>query len=432
MIDGVVGKVLVSSGSVVHSGEPMIEIVGEHRFVVAWFPVSRLYRLQVGDAVTVSTGGASLSGKIAKVSVIADALPEFQKAFAPIDGTRWLETSQRDIWEDPGRRWRTQSLQPLDCRGWCVKHFMRIRKRPDVARGAREAVTVVSGPCVGFYIANGGYSWAWTALALASISPPRLRALLPERGRSARRYPADALPFGMQYCLRKPRELPLMKILVVDDHALIREALHGVLRKLTRDAIILEASNCAQTMEAVASHPDIGLILLDLNLPDRDGFSMLAELREHNPAVSIVVLSAVQDRANVMKALDLGAMGYIPKSARNEVMLSALQLVFAGGIYIPPEILVREHLSHTAAPSAGGRAIVSPADLGLTDRQLDVLALMMQGKNNKSICRTLNLAEPTVKNHVTAILKALKVTNRTEAVIAVNELGWKLPATPKP
>ena len=74
---------------------------------------------------------------------------------------------------------------------------------------------------------------------------------------------------------------------------------------------------------------------------------------------------------------------------------------------------------------------MSPADLGLTDRQLDVLALMMQGKNNKSICRTLNLAEATVKNHVTAIFKALKVTNRTEAVIAVNELGWKLPASPK-
>ena len=217
-----------------------------------------------------------------------------------------------------------------------------------------------------------------------------------------------------------------MKILVVDDHALIREALHGVLRKLTRDAVILEASNCAQTMEAVASHPDISLVLLDLNLPDRDGFSMLAELRERNPAVSVVVLSGVQDRANVMKALDLGAMGYIPKSARNEVMLSALQLVFAGGIYIPPEILAREHLSQSAPRPPG----VSPTDLGLTDRQLDVLTLMMQGKNNKSICRMLNLAEPTVKNHVTAILKALKVTNRTEAVIAVNEMGWKLPATP--
>jgi len=97
MMAGVVGKVLVSPGSVVRPGEPMIEIVGKHRFVVAWFPVSRLYRLQVGDAVTVSTGVASLPGKIAKVSVIADALPkEFQKAFAPIDGTRWLETSQRE------------------------------------------------------------------------------------------------------------------------------------------------------------------------------------------------------------------------------------------------------------------------------------------------------------------------------------------------
>ena len=125
------------------------------------------------------------------------------------------------------------------------------------------------------------------------------------------------MPCFLEYSIvgRSPGNLPLMKILVVDDHALIREALHGVLKKLTRDAVILEASNCAQTMEAVASHPDISLILLDLNLPDRDGFSMLAELRERNPAVSVVVLSATQDRANVMKALDLGAMGYIPKSA---------------------------------------------------------------------------------------------------------------------
>jgi DNA-binding NarL/FixJ family response regulator len=208
--------------------------------------------------------------------------------------------------------------------------------------------------------------------------------------------------------------------------------LRGVLKKLTRDAVVLEASNCAQTMEAVASHPDINLILLDVNLPDRDGLSILTELRERNPAVSVVVLSADQDRASVMKAFDLGAMGYIPKSARSEVMLRALQLVFAGGIYIPPEVLPREHFSHTAPrPSGGSRTIVSPADLGLTNRQLDVLALMMQGKNNKSICRVLKLAESTVKNHVTVILKALEVTNRTEAVIAVNELGWKLPATPK-
>ena len=111
-------------------------------------------------------------------------------------------------------------------------------------------------------------------------------------------------------------------------------------------------------------------------------------------------------------------------------MLRALQLVFAGSIYIPQEALSRENLSDTAPrPSGGGGTIVSPADLGLTNRQVDVLALMMQGKNNKSICQVLKLAEPTVKNHVTIILRALKVTNRTEAVIAVNELGWKLPAT---
>jgi DNA-binding NarL/FixJ family response regulator len=224
-----------------------------------------------------------------------------------------------------------------------------------------------------------------------------------------------------------------MKILVVDDHTLIREALHGVLKKLHRDTVVLDASTCGQAMESVAANPDIRLVLLDLNLPDRDGFSMLGELRERYPAMSVVVLSGVQDRATVMKALELGAVGFIPKSASHELMRSALQLVFAGGVYIPPEILAREQpISAPRKPSVGGRIIVSPADVGLTDRQLDVLALMMQGKNNKAICRSLDLAEPTVKNHVTAILKALKVSNRTEAVIAVNQLGWKLPAAPKP
>ena len=105
----------------------------------------------------------------------------------------------------------------------------------------------------------------------------------------------------------------------------------------------------------------------------------------------------MQDRSSIVKALDLGALGFIPKSGQREVMLSAVQLVFAGGIYIPPEILACEDLP-----------LPKPA---LT----------------KAICRVFELALPTVKNHVTAILKALKVTNRTEAVIAVSELGWELP-----
>lgn len=223
-----------------------------------------------------------------------------------------------------------------------------------------------------------------------------------------------------------------MKILVVDDHTLIREALRSVLKELKGDATVIEASNSQQAMALLENHGnDLSLIMLDLNLPDRDGFSVLADVRDRYPAVSVVVLSAQQDRSSVVKALDLGALGYIPKSGQRDVMVSALQLVFAGGIYIPPEILTRTDdvpLSSSPGPT---RAKATPAELGLTGRQLDVLALMMQGKSNKAICRVLDLAEPTVKNHVTAILKALKVTNRTEAVIAVGQLGWELPTVTK-
>jgi DNA-binding NarL/FixJ family response regulator len=224
-----------------------------------------------------------------------------------------------------------------------------------------------------------------------------------------------------------------MKILVVDDHVLIRDALRGVLKELKGEADVLEASDCRQAMALISENADdLGLILLDLHLPDRDGFSALAEVRQRYPTISVVVLSGQNDRGSVVKALDLGALGFIPKSGQREVMLSALQLIFAGGRYIPPEILERDDsTAPPQKPPAGRLPPVSPSDLGLTERQIDVLALMMQGKSNKAICRVLDLAEPTVKNHVTAILKALKVTNRTEAVIAVRELGWELTTTEK-
>jgi DNA-binding NarL/FixJ family response regulator len=224
-----------------------------------------------------------------------------------------------------------------------------------------------------------------------------------------------------------------MKVLVVDDHVLIREALRGVLKELGNDVAIFDASSGRQAMRLIEEHRDLGLILLDLNLPDRNGFALLSEVRERYPAVSIVVLSAFNDRDNVVKALDLGALGFIPKSASREVMVSALQLVLSGGIYIPPEILAPSMPApvdpQTSLKRSG--ATLSPAALGLTERQVDVLALMMQGKSNKAICRSLDLAEPTVKNHVTAILRVLKVTNRTEAVIAVGALGWELPVVSK-
>lgn len=159
---------------------------------------------------------------------------------------------------------------------------------------------------------------------------------------------------------------------------------------------------------------------------------MLAELRASHPGIAVVMLSAFNDRDNVVKSLDAGAQGFIAKTATRDVLLGALRLVLAGGIYIPPEILTTIAAPPAQPPkSTGGESRLQPADLGLTDRQMDVLALMMQGKSNKLICRQLDLAEPTVKNHVSAILKALSVSNRTEAVLAVAALGWTLPAPNK-
>jgi DNA-binding NarL/FixJ family response regulator len=221
-----------------------------------------------------------------------------------------------------------------------------------------------------------------------------------------------------------------MKFLVVDDHALIREALRGVLRELDEGATIFEASRWAEAARLLEEHPDLALVLLDLGLPDRDGLAALKETRAQHPKIPIVILSATHDRPHVEKALALGAVGFIPKSGEREVMLGALRLVFSGGVYIPPEILARPETPPGLGSSGRrpeGPAPLVPADLGLTARQVDVLALMMHGKSNKAICRILNLAEPTVKNHVTAILKALKATNRTEAVIMVGALGWELP-----
>jgi DNA-binding NarL/FixJ family response regulator len=202
--------------------------------------------------------------------------------------------------------------------------------------------------------------------------------------------------------------------LVVDHHFLIREALRGMLQQLNGNVTVLEAADGRQTIQLVSEHADIGLVLLELNLPDQDGFSLLGELRERHPAMSVVVLSARQDRGSVVRALDLGALGFIPKSGQRQVMVSALRLVFAGGVYIPPEILSNDERLH---PNPKAASPVGPAEFGLTDRQAYVLKLMMKGESNKAISRTLNISLSTVKNHVTAILKALKVTNRTEAAI---------------
>jgi DNA-binding NarL/FixJ family response regulator len=222
-----------------------------------------------------------------------------------------------------------------------------------------------------------------------------------------------------------------MKILVADDHALIREALRHVLKDLDGNVTVLEAGDGDSACRQVNEHVDLDLLLLDLNLPGADGFATLAELRREHAALPIVILSAQEDATTMRAALDRGAMGFIPKSANNAVMLSALRLVLSGGRYVPPELL--NAVPGSALPDVNSSAPKSPAELGLTARQLDVLALMAQGKSNKQICRDLGLAEATVKIHVTAILRTLKVASRAQAIVAVNRLGLAFEApSPSP
>jgi len=213
-----------------------------------------------------------------------------------------------------------------------------------------------------------------------------------------------------------------LKVLVVDDHPLIRQALHVVLKQLDADLQVLEAANCPDALALAEANGDLDLVLLDIHLPGVSGLDALQSFRERVPAVPVVVISASEDPDDVTRALDSGAMGYIPKTQSSQVMISALRLVLAGGVYLPSEMMRRSRQHNPAQSSTGYR------DIGLTERQAQVLALLIQGKPNKLICRDLDLAEGTVKIHITAILKALKVSNRTQAVIEVSRLGLKLPA----
>ena len=227
------------------------------------------------------------------------------------------------------------------------------------------------------------------------------------------------LPYSFAHRLGRP-----VKILLIDDHFLIRAAISDTLRSVAPDAIIVEASNAAQAWRLVDAEPGLQLAVLDLSLPDGDGLSLLERLRRSHPALPVLVVSAETGQEARLRALELGAVGFIPKSASQPVMEQALRLVLAGGTYVPPEAIAR-----AAGGGSAGNALPPPGRPSpeFTTRQLDVLALIVQGRSNKWIGRALDLAEPTVKHHVTAILKALNATNRTEAALAAAAMKLKLP-----
>jgi DNA-binding NarL/FixJ family response regulator len=205
-----------------------------------------------------------------------------------------------------------------------------------------------------------------------------------------------------------------MKILVVDDHPLIVEALVQLLPQFDPGVAVLAARDPAEATKILDNEPDIALVLLDLALPGARGLDVLCDLKLDYPGVPIVVLSATHDRATVMATLGAGAQGFIPKNANAEMLLAAIRQVMEGEVYVPS----------AASPMPNGDGVhVEGDELGLTARQTDVLKLMVQGKPNKLICRDLTLSEGTVKVHVSAILKALRVRSRTEAIAVLASRG---------
>ncbi len=212
-----------------------------------------------------------------------------------------------------------------------------------------------------------------------------------------------------------------MHLLVADDHALFRDGLSLLLKQLDPDVHIIEASCFEAAMACAQSGIDLDLALLDLNMPGMDGVAGITRFQAQASDVPVVVISASEDVADIKDILDAGAMGYIPKSSSSQVMLSALRLVLAGGVYVPVNVLhdVDSPCESACKPSANKPG----AGSNLTHRQLEVLRLIIQGKPNKIIARELKLSEGTVKVHLASIFRALNASNRTEAAMAAQHLG---------
>ncbi|USZ48925.1 response regulator transcription factor [Halomonas sp. DN3] len=219
----------------------------------------------------------------------------------------------------------------------------------------------------------------------------------------------------------------MYSLMVADDHPLFRDAIAAVIQSGLPGTELREADCFAALASALDADDDVDLVLLDLNLPDASALDGLRELRRAFPAVPVAVLSAESERATVLGALDLGAIGYLPKSTPRPDLLAAIKQILDGQIYLPAEIMRRPAEASSAPPATSGatQGATSSSDAGaleqLTVKQLEVLTLLIRGASNKVIARELDIAETTVKTHVSAILKKLGVGSRVQAILAADE-----------
>ena len=207
-----------------------------------------------------------------------------------------------------------------------------------------------------------------------------------------------------------------MKLLIVDDHAILREGLVALLQQFEHGADVLQAADAAEGLRLAEANPDLDAVFLDLNMPDQGGMEIIPAFAKRYPQLPVIVLSSSENPGDVRLALKSGALGYVPKSASPRNILSALRLVLSGEIYVPPLMLDLSTVDSSARPA-------HEASERLTERQTEVLQQLCRGVSNKEISRTLKLSEKTTKSHITAIFKVLGVVNRTQAAAAARRAG---------
>jgi len=206
-----------------------------------------------------------------------------------------------------------------------------------------------------------------------------------------------------------------MKILIADDHPMFRAGIRHVLMQLGDRVELIEADDHSSVLAQLQENNDVNLLLMDLSMPGMQGLQALRLVTQKYPALPVVILSASEERVDMQRSLDGGALGFIQKSANAEVMLHALRLVLAGGMYVPPALVQGSLASTMTLPSHKHEE--------LTPRQSTVLTLVIEGKSNKAIATELGLTEATVKAHITAVFKALRVSNRMQAAIAAGKFS---------
>jgi two-component system nitrate/nitrite response regulator NarL len=204
----------------------------------------------------------------------------------------------------------------------------------------------------------------------------------------------------------------MVKILIVDDHSVIRSGMKALLEIEVDGASVFLAASIAEALQTVEASQPFDLVLLDLKLPDANGFHGLARLKQADPAMSVALISGEEDRETVNRARAEGADGFIPKTADPRVIVNVVELLLTGEVFFPRVLFDGEAVSPGPLPEAGSR----PERLDLTKRQTDVYSLVVAGLSNKEIARDLELTESTVKTHVAAILQKAGATSRGKLI----------------